>query len=552
MALGTGLYFLLRLALDRRTGRALLAPLVVAGGAWVLALLVCSVQIMPFFEYLLNSYSIVDRPVRMMEEPAWMPATGVASFFVPRFFGTKMEQNFWGKWNSNFTGMLYMGIAVWAAVALLSVGKGRSRAERHRVLSLSLVTGFFILATFNFPVIRWIHRLPLFNTIYQCYHIAFPVFAIPMLGAIGLDRWFEGRRNLRDLARPALWILCAGTLVVFIYWFNSGLIRAMGMRSYILGYMAAAGSAAFLCLAILSAYVVLPKPRIAAGLFTLLLAADLLSAVHGILTTCPRDELFFDTKLTRFLQQLPQPCRVGVAMSAIPAGIMPHYGIEQWTGYDGIYPARMLHFQRELGPDIWNAMEPACSIAYYLHDLRTDPMFPADRPGYFEAVGEFEGIEVYRNLKAFPRAYLVGKARVVEETPVLFDLMRSASFDPATEALIEKPLPAPLPDDASRDLGKAVVTKRDATYVAVEAEALQTAILVLADAYFPGWTASVDGDEVPIFPVNYAFRGLILPKGKHIIEYRYDPLSVRVGLVLSTLSLFAGAVLAVAAWIWRR
>jgi uncharacterized membrane protein YfhO len=64
-------------------------------------------------------------------------------------------------------------------------------------------------------------------------------------------------------------------------------------------------------------------------------------------------------------------------------------------------------------------------------------------------------------------------------------------------------------------------------------------VLVLGDAYYPGWRAFVGSQETEVFPANYAFRGITLPPGDHRVEFRYQPDSFGMGL----LSTAAGAVL---------
>ena len=53
------------------------------------------------------------------------------------------------------------------------------------------------------------------------------------------------------------------------------------------------------------------------------------------------------------------------------------------------------------------------------------------------------------------------------------------------------------------------------------------AVAVFSEVYFPwGWTATVDGKELPIARVDYTLRGMRLPAGSHEIEMRFDPKSI--------------------------
>src|SRR5262249_59454682 len=51
--------------------------------------------------------------------------------------------------------------------------------------------------------------------------------------------------------------------------------------------------------------------------------------------------------------------------------------------------------------------------------------------------------------------------------------------------------------------------------------------LVVADFYFPGWGATVDGADTPVLVADHAFRALAAPARRHALELRYRPETVR-------------------------
>jgi uncharacterized membrane protein YfhO len=69
-------------------------------------------------------------------------------------------------------------------------------------------------------------------------------------------------------------------------------------------------------------------------------------------------------------------------------------------------------------------------------------------------------------------------------------------------------------------------------------------ILVVSDAYDSNWKAYVDGDEVDILVADYALRGIPIPAGNHVVEMRYESLTLRFGLLIS--AIFAMLALGIA------
>jgi uncharacterized membrane protein YfhO len=59
---------------------------------------------------------------------------------------------------------------------------------------------------------------------------------------------------------------------------------------------------------------------------------------------------------------------------------------------------------------------------------------------------------------------------------------------------------------------------------------------VLADVYYPGWLATVDGQPTPLYQTDYILRGLPVKAGKHRVEMRYTAPAASKGLALFIVS----------------
>ena len=68
---------------------------------------------------------------------------------------------------------------------------------------------------------------------------------------------------------------------------------------------------------------------------------------------------------------------------------------------------------------------------------------------------------------------------------------------------------------------RAAIIRETQTEIVVEAEAAVDGFLLLADTFYPGWTAEVDGKPVALYRANLSVRAIQLPKGRHEVRFTY-------------------------------
>ncbi len=158
-------------------------------------------------------------------------------------------------------------------------------------------------------------------------------------------------------------------------------------------------------------------------------------------------------------------------------------------------------------------------------------------------------VAIYENPDRLPRAFIVHDARVTDDYAV-GSLITSDEFRPREWVYIADGEPvrtgsAQRPDETVR----IIEYKPERVVLSVQASA--DGYVVLADAWFPGWTARVDGVETPIRRADYVFRAVRVGPGDHQIEFTYLPQSLIMGGATSLASLLILAGILAAGWMTR-
>ncbi len=151
---------------------------------------------------------------------------------------------------------------------------------------------------------------------------------------------------------------------------------------------------------------------------------------------------------------------------------------------------------------------------------------------------------------ALPRAVVVGAQQTVSGGDAALRAVLNPSFDPRATVVSERALPG-VPQRASRPSAlsaQAAIVSYQPQRVVVRARTSRPAVLLLDDTYYPGWTASVDGRATPVNEIDYVLRGVVLPAGTHTVTFRYQPLSWRVGWIISVLTLLLMAASTIIGW----
>jgi hypothetical protein len=144
-----------------------------------------------------------------------------------------------------------------------------------------------------------------------------------------------------------------------------------------------------------------------------------------------------------------------------------------------------------------------------------------------------------------PRLSFVKVFRIEPDTAKAWLRAARGETDWFREVLLERaPSPTLPPSGPGRPSLVARLAEDRPERVVAEMTSDSAGLLVLADLFYPGWTAEVDGRPAEVLRADGVFRAVALPPGSHRVVFCYRPLSVWVGGALSAAALLCILALA--------
>lgn len=171
---------------------------------------------------------------------------------------------------------------------------------------------------------------------------------------------------------------------------------------------------------------------------------------------------------------------------------------------------------------------------------RRDGSFHSLAPGAYRLLYSGD-VKIYENLDVLPRAFVVHRWQWQPDVASSVAAMSAPGFDPVKEAVL---VGSGEEADAGQagSASEATIARYDAERVEIEVESEADGLLVLTDAHYPGWRATLDGDEAAIQHVDGLFRGVFVPAGSHRVTFTFASRPFEVGRVLSVVALAVWAV----------
>jgi hypothetical protein len=539
--------------------------------AFVLMIGLVSIQVFPTLELAQNSIRNLSRTF-----PGGTPFGRLSSL-----------SDFFISWLDGTDGDIYFG----SSLLLLCFAIGsRKRNRIALILSIALLYAMLFAMSKEIPLLAIFGKLPLSDSFrYPTRMMIMSLFLVPALVAVGLSSlWDRGpleiwNSSVRRLNR--FWILFfifSFAVLYIVYQISIGIDSGFSFHPLVL----------LICLLLFLLLLSLAD-RLAdrkKTACTWLIAALLVSDVFLNIRAVPPVPAFTDSGTTRVFDEQLEWIRTQAGfyrVLVIPHGFgcyNPNVGtafqFSNINSYETFTLARWRNFlQRAMtSPDLDDANYTFNGIISTSHlealvgradmagltSLRYLVVFESRAAEIirdlidknrlsWKQIGEnsevVPRIYVYENELALPRAYMVGNYRSADNESASLEMIEQNSSLLSSAVVLEGGAPSFAPTASAGDPGRIEIISYGANKVELRADANGPSLAVLTDAYYPGWIAFVDGVEKPIWRANSLFRAVEVPSGRHTIVFRYEPVSLRLGKVISLLTI---AVIVIGLSIERR
>jgi hypothetical protein len=598
--LAAGLYFCWLLVERRRQHPpgGLTAPLAAVVGGWVLGFALSMPQSLPTAEYLETSHRVAERQAGSGKRTP-LDATALPQLVFPDFLGTRAVGSFpasdaiGSRHESLAAG--YVGLLMTLVLAPLAFASQRLRASAAfwaliAIVALSPAIGVWGLAELFdlFPL-----RLLRNNRF-----VLVTGFAVVTLGVIGMDAVSSGCRLRRWWAVGP--IATIGALVALALYRTTHLPPQIADLSTLFGQIGSGRMPFELnSLARVQAvhewYVDMYRACAVAGVIGLGLWAGMLASGRGRAWMLPAIAplLLLEMMWTAwgvnsqadpalYVPRIPALARLAdrlhsgelpagriTGWDALPASLSQTHWLRDVRGYDGADPAHLVRLLALAESQSGRRSPSYARTQWFTPDLRKRQVLAltnlryivgrGDPPPNARIVERSDDYWVAINEPSLPRVYVPERVEIVDTEEATLARLPTDAFNPQEVALVNVPPGIDIPpiDNAK---GRAVIVGEIPSRVTISAEMDTPGMIVLSDLWYEGWTAYLrltdDGGQggmhrsapqrLPIHRVNYAFRGVVVPPGQFLLEFRYEPRSFYLGLWLG-----AGSLLILLAWAWR-
>ena len=554
--------------------------LLLFGTALIFAFALAAVQLFPTAEYLLQSQRSAAVGYEFAMSYSFWPWRFL-SLLAPDLFGNPSFGDYWGYANY-WEDAIYIGLIPFVLAVVALITRGRQVQDTSFVgprfigfMVILILASFVIALGHNTPIFPWLYRnFPTFDMFQAPTRISIlAVFSLSILAAIGADSWHRPREKLLYWLR--LGIMAAAAITIgaglallvsrsLTWGIRPSFIRATallgiwGIGLGVLTLKAPEGGNTHLVGdrwgwwqwavviwvgfdLVVSGWGLNPGVELNVYSEPSPTAYEVISKLDGgrlYLTADDEEQLKFD----RFLRfDTFQPFEAGRGWRDLRSAQLPNVtlldSIPSVNNFDPLLPGRYSNWMEKLS-DV---------------DLVTQ-----NRMLNLMGVTVVETIDLsqpygvrFESQAAYPRFRWAACGLQVESGDEALKLVTQNHVNLESIVILEVDHVSGGVNCADQIAPNIRIITSSANEVSLEIFSENPGFLVIADVWYPGWRAFVDGDPIPVLRANYLFRAIEIPDGKHEVMVVYQPNWFYWGAAISGIT-FLGIIILGSYWLKNR
>lgn len=514
----------------------------------VFIFLIIAVQLIPAFEFILNSARSFDQPAGFRTD-WYLPYKHLIQLIAPDFFGNPSTLNYWGNWNY---GEFVSYIGIIPLLTAITAIFGRRGKKVMFLTGSALIAVLFALPNM-LSYLPYKLNIPFISTTAPSRLIFIFDFSMVVLASLGFD-WLEKKGKLKHvIISGGILLIIFGAMFLSIYynlWGTAAANLVVAKRNTYLPLLLGFAGLSIILLAVKT------KKNIILYLLLLFTVFDLLRFGQKFNPFVQSSWIFPKTGALEFLMRQEKPFRIMSLDSRIlPPNFTSSYGIETIEGYDPLYSlsygefmAAVVRGRPDITPFNFNRIvTPQLKNNPFIDLLNTRYLLSltginADglKPVYQE--GE---TRIYENLNAGDRAFFVKKtAKAFDKQDAIRKLFKYKN-ELKDVAVVEGEIRLQSGDSSNT----VSIINNNYNRVEIKTKTSGTAFLVLANSYYPGWKVKVDGETASLIRTDYALMGVAVPEGIHNVVFYYQPASFYIGLATTVLGFVLLGLWSISIWI---
>ena len=506
-----------------------------------IAILISAIQWLPFLQYLYLSYTYLQRssvPNASYLQPAALFLSIVPDFFS-YFFKLHISFSFGLFLFIGYTG--YIGITIF----FLFLMEFLQLYKNKFTFLFILILVYIGVVTFNVPILHnLIALLPLFHvsnaglSLFGCSNIF-----IILIAVIGLNKLFDNDLSfvyVKSALIMALFVMLF-LLILYVLYINNTADPSILKQLYY--YTAIDAGITFLILIITVFILNMQNGNLQFYLLLILVFSQ--TAIPFIRYESPATPVYLYplNTIIKTLQKQEQPFRAyplqfnSTSKPTWPGAITTYYGIEDIRNHDA------------LGVKWYELLSTKMPVRDFLNLVNTkyivlnqDVILPPMSLNLIPIIKD-NGFILYKNLSAFDRAFMVYNYRPANNENEFLKLTVNHSSQLHNIAIImnrDIKHASFKPDNSRMNTHEEIkFVSYQPTYIKMEVNSSSPGILVISNAYFPGWKAYIDNKRSEVIRTDFAFDGIFLKKGTHTVVLTYKPLSFLIGFALTIAGLIS-------------